>query len=237
MNTTIHKANSRGQANFGWLQSRHTFSFGNYYDPERMSFGVLRVLNDDIVAPGAGFGTHPHQNMEIVSIPLHGDLKHKDSTGRTEVIEQGDVQVMSAGTGIEHSEMNANSDKEVRFLQIWIVPNQENVAPRYQQITLNPLEHKNSFGQILSPNADDAGVWIHQNAWFYLGEFFEAKKIEHRLHSEKNGLYIFIIEGKVIVEGKELDKRDGMGIWDVEKVVMEVGSESKVLLMEVPMTK
>ncbi|GAA4277588.1 pirin family protein [Aquimarina mytili] len=235
MNTIIHKADSRGKADFGWLQSRHTFSFGNYYNPDRMSFGALRVLNDDTVAGGKGFGAHPHRNMEIISIPLSGDLQHLDSTGRKEIIKQGDVQVMSAGTGIEHSEMNANEDKEVQFLQIWIIPKEENVKPRYDQITLNPKGYKNKFGQILSPNDNDAGVWIHQDAWFYLGEFFESQKIEYSLHSHKSGLYIFLLEGEAKVGGKNLERRDGLGVWDTAKVEIEPSSKAKILLLEVPM--
>src|SRR5210317_195033 len=171
MNTVLHKANTRGIANHGWLNSHHSFSFANYYNPERMHFGVLRVLNDDVVAPGKGFGTHPHDNMEIVSIPLEGDLEHKDSMGNSATIKQGDVQVMSAGTGVFHSEFNKNEDSEVKFLQIWIFPREKNVEPRYDQVSLRDIEKKNQFYQVLSPNKDDKGVWIHQDAWFNLGNF------------------------------------------------------------------
>jgi len=170
-NTVLHKADSRGDANHGWLHSKHTFSFASYYNPERMNFGVLRVLNDDTVAGGMGFGTHPHDNMEIISIPLSGDLEHKDSMNNVTVIKNGDIQVMSAGTGIQHSEYNKNKDSEVKFLQIWVFPNKKNVTPRYDQITLNIADRKNKLQQILSPNSDDDGVWIHQNAWFHLANF------------------------------------------------------------------
>ncbi len=176
METVLHRADTRGNANHGWLHSRHSFSFANYYNPERMNFGVLRVLNDDIVAGGRGFGKHPHSNMEIISIPLSGDLEHKDSMGNATVIKQGDIQVMSAGTGVAHSEYNKNENEEVKFLQIWVIPNKENVTPRYDQIKLSEIQKENSFYQILSPNKDDQGVWIHQNAWFHLGDF-EAGKI------------------------------------------------------------
>ena len=166
-NIVLHKADSRGDANHGWLHSKHTFSFANYYNPERMNFGALRVLNDDTVAAGMGFGKHPHDNMEIISIPLSGDLEHKDSMNNVTVIKSGDIQVMSAGTGIQHSEYNKNIDAEVKFLQIWVFPNKNNVTPRYDQITLNMADRKNKLQQILSPNPNDAGVWIHQNAWFH----------------------------------------------------------------------
>ena len=165
MQSVLHKAKTRGHANHGWLDSHHSFSFANYYNPERMNFGVLRVLNDDIVAAGRGFGRHPHDNMEIISIPLEGDLEHKDSMGNTAVIKQGDVQAMSAGRGVYHSEFNKNQNKEVRFLQIWVFPNQRNVQPRYDQISVAKDKTKNKLYQILSPNSGDEGVWIHQNAF------------------------------------------------------------------------
>jgi len=170
-NTILHKANSRGDANHGWLHSRHTFSFANYYNPERVQFGVLRVLNDDYVEAGMGFGTHPHDNMEIISIPLEGDLEHKDSMGNIAVIKKGDVQVMSAGTGITHSEYNKNKDKPVKLLQIWVFPNTKNVKPRYDQISLNLADRHNQLQQLVSPNADDGSIWIYQDAWFHLGKF------------------------------------------------------------------
>ena len=174
MKKVIHKAATRGHANHGWLNSYHSFSFAGYYNPERIHFGALRVLNDDSVAAGMGFGTHPHDNMEIISIPLSGDLKHKDSMGTEATIKQGDIQVMSAGTGISHSEMNANKDKEVKFLQIWVFPNKKNVQPRYGQITLDESKMKNNLLQVVSPNADDEGVWIHQDAWFSMGRLDEG---------------------------------------------------------------
>lgn len=233
MNSVYHKANSRGHANHGWLDSNHTFSFANYYNPDRMNFGVLRVLNDDRVAGGKGFGTHPHDNMEIISIPLSGDLEHQDSMGNKGIIQEGDIQVMSAGTGIMHSEYNKNKDKEVRFLQIWVFPNEKGVSPRYDQITLNGA--KNEMTQILSPNSDDDGVWIHQNAWFQLGEFDENSTINYSLKDSKNGVYAFLIEGNANIENQPLEKRDGFGIWNADQIQIDISSGSKLLLMEVPM--
>ena len=235
MNTLIHKADTRGHANHGWLNSHHTFSFANYYDRERMNFGVLRVVNDDTVAAGMGFGTHPHDNMEIVSIPLEGDLEHKDSMGNITVIKEGDVQVMSAGTGVTHSEYNKNKDKEVKFLQIWIFPNKKNVTPRYDQISLQDIRKENEFYQILSPNQDDQGVWIHQDAWFHLGNFTKGTTDEYNIKKEGNGLYAFILEGEVEINGEILSKRDGMGIWNTDTFELKATENAHVLLMEVPM--
>lgn len=235
-NTILHKANTRGDANHGWLHSKHTFSFANYYNPERMHFGVLRVLNDDIVAPGMGFGTHPHDNMEIISIPLEGDLEHKDNMGNVTVIKNGDIQVMSAGTGITHSEYNKNKDKQVKFLQIWVFPNKKSVKPRYDQITLKLNDRKNKFQQILSPNTDDDGVWIHQNAWFHLADFDKGTSKEYKFKSKGNGLYVFILKGQLKVMDQILETRDGFGIWDTDKVTISAQSQTEFLLMEVPMT-
>ncbi len=236
-NSVLHKADSRGLANHGWLNSRHSFSFANYYNPERMHFGVLRVLNDDIVAAGNGFGTHPHDNMEIISIPLEGDLEHKDSMGNVAVIKQGDIQVLSAGTGITHSEYNKNKDQEVRFLQIWIFPNNKSVAPRYDQIKLDTSKMTNQFAQILSPSANDDGVWIHQNAWFNMGNFDKDVQTTYTLNSPKtNGVYAFVLEGDATINGQSLNKRDGFGVWNIESLEIKADNKAKILLMEVPMT-
>ena len=235
-NTILHKAATRGDANHGWLHSRHTFSFADYYDPERIHFGALRVLNDDYVAAGMGFGTHPHNNMEIISIPLEGDLEHKDSMGTVAVIKNGDVQVMSAGTGITHSEYNKNKDKPVKFLQIWVIPNRKNVQPRYDQITLNPADRHNKLQQIISPNVGDAGVWIYQDAWFHLGEFDKDFAIDYTVKKTGNGVYAFILKGDVTIDGNVLNERDGMGIWNTDKISIKANSQdAEVLLMEVPM--
>jgi redox-sensitive bicupin YhaK (pirin superfamily) len=235
MNTVLHKAETRGHANHGWLNSYHTFSFANYYNPERMNFGVLRVLNDDTVEGGEGFGTHPHDNMEIISIPLEGDLQHKDSMGNVAVIKEGDVQVMSAGTGIYHSEYNKNDDRQVKFLQIWVFPNKKDVKPRYDQVSLKDIGKKNEFYRILSPNPEDSGVWIYQDAWFYLGEFTAGVSTSYKINKTGNGIYAFVLEGDVEINGQKLSKRDGFGIWDIASLDFKSISESKVLLMEVPM--
>lgn len=234
-NIVLHKADTRGNANHGWLQSFHTFSFANYFNPERMNFGVLRVLNDDTVSAGMGFGKHPHQDMEIISIPLEGDLEHQDSMGNKTVIKNGDIQVMSAGTGVQHSEYNKNKDKEVKFLQIWVIPNKKGVKPRYDQITLNQEDRHNKLQQILSPNADDAGVWIHQDAWFHLGKFDKDFSTEYTFKKERNGLYVFVLNGDVIVNGQTLNKRDGLGIWNTKNATIKAESNAEFLLMEVPM--
>lgn len=235
MKTVLHPANSRGNANHGWLHSHHTFSFANYYNPDRMNFGVLRVLNDDQVAPSRGFGTHPHNNMEIISIPLSGDLEHQDSMGNKAVIREGDVQVMSAGTGISHSEYNKNTDKEVRFLQIWIFPKKENVTPRYDQIAIKEIQKENTFYQILSPNQDDQGVWVHQDAWFHLGDFEAGKSDSYQVKKSGNGVYVFVLEGEASINGQKLGRRDGYGIWDTDSFTLTADSKAKILLMEVPM--
>lgn len=234
--TIIHKSETRGDANHGWLHSRHTFSFANYYNPERMNFGVLRVINDDYVAEGMGFGTHPHENMEIISIPLEGDLEHKDSMGNVSVIKNGDVQVMSAGTGITHSEYNKNKDKPVKFFQIWVFPNKKNVTPRYDQITLDVSQRHNKFQQIVSPNENAEGVWIHQDAWFHLGKFDKGFKTDYTIKKAGNGVYAFVIKGDVSIDGTVLNERDGFGIWDTDKFTVEANSVgAEVLLMDVPM--
>lgn len=235
MKTILHKADTRGHANHGWLNSYHSFSFANYHNPERMNFGVLRVLNDDTVAGGRGFGTHPHRNMEIISIPLQGDLKHMDDMGNSTIIKEGDIQVMSAGTGIAHSEYNKNEDKEVQFLQIWVIPNTQDVTPRYDQISMDDIRTDNSFYQILSPNKDDQGVWIHQNAWFHLGEFDINKSGTYTVHQKGNGVYLFVLEGTLNVNGQKLGKRYGYGIWDAIDFTLTAETKARVLVMEVPM--
>ncbi|MCY1720558.1 pirin family protein [Prolixibacteraceae bacterium Z1-6] len=236
MNSIVHKAESRGHANHGWLNAKHTFSFANYYDPERIQFGVLRVLNDDIIAGGKGFGMHPHDNMEIITIPLEGDLEHKDNMGNSAVIRQGDVQVMSAGTGVFHSEFNKNGGQPINLLQIWVFPNKKNVEPRYDQISIRDIEEENKFYQILSPDENDQGVWIHQDAWFHLGNFEPGVSDTYKIKKQGNGVYLFVIEGEVEVKGQKLTKRDGCGIWDANEFTVSAQTNARVLLMEIPMT-
>jgi len=236
MNTILHQANTRGHANHGWLDSHHSFSFANYHNPERMHFGVLRVLNDDQVSAGMGFGTHPHDNMEIISIPLEGDLEHKDSMGNLAVIKEGDVQIMSAGTGIMHNEYNRNKEKAVKFLQIWVFPNKKNVEPRYDQISIKNIEKKNEFYQILSPSQEDQGVWLYQDAWFHLGKFDAGKQTRYSINKKGNGVYVFVLYGEIEIEGQQLGKRDGFGIWDIDSFNFKSNSNARVLLLEVPMS-
>ena len=235
--TVIHRTETRGLADYGWLVSYHTFSFSSYHNPERMHFGALRVLNDDMVEEGKGFGTHPHDNMEIISIPLEGELEHQDNMGHVSIIRHGDIQVMSAGTGITHSEFNKNTDRKVKFLQIWVIPNQRNVNPRYDQTSLNLNDRHNKLQQILSPNPDNEGVWIHQNAWFHLGKFDANISTDYTLKNKNNGVYAFIIQGRFTLNGIKLNTRDGLGIWETDTLnIQSTEPHSEILLMEVPMT-
>jgi redox-sensitive bicupin YhaK (pirin superfamily) len=235
MKTTIHKADSRGLADHGWLLSRHTFSFAGYHDPERMRFGLLRVLNDDIVQAGMGFGAHPHDNMEIISIPLNGELAHKDSTGNKEVINTGDVQIMSAGSGLTHSEFNNSKTNPVNFLQIWIFPKMKDITLRYEQKTFRREDRINKFQTVVSPEKDTGALWINQNAYFSLGSLDKDENVTYEVKYKSNGLYVFIIEGEVEIEGENLEKRDAIGIEDIDKVEIKATSGSEVLLIEVPM--
>lgn len=235
MKTIYHSADSRGQANHGWLKSNHTFSFANYYNRDRMHFGVLRVINDDFVEGGEGFGTHPHNDMEIISIPLDGDLEHRDSMGNGSIIRKGDVQVMSAGTGITHSEFNANQDKPVKFLQIWVFPREKGVAPRYDQKHIADFAKPNDFQQIVSPNQNEDGVWIHQDAWFHIANFDKGIAKEYHLKKNGNGVYVFVIKGSAKIGDQTLNERDGYGIRDTDSFTLEALENSEILLMEVPM--
>ncbi|SMC72237.1 pirin family protein [Moheibacter sediminis] len=235
MKTVFHKADSRGHANHGWLDSYHTFSFANYQDDKRSNFGVLRVVNDDTVKGGMGFGTHPHRDMEIISIPLEGDLEHKDSTGTRGVIQKGEIQVMSAGKGVQHSEYNHNKDKDVKFLQIWIFPRELGVEPRGEQMSMKDGEIRNEFQQIISPNVDDAGLWIHQDAWFNLAKFDKGISRKYKIHQEGNGVYVFVVNGSAKIDDQELNSRDGFGIWDVDGFKLEATEDAEILLMEIPM--
>ncbi len=234
--TIYHPAASRSLVDLGWLKSYHTFSFGNYYNPAMMHFGALRVLNDDSLDGGKGFGDHPHDNMEIISIPLSGDLKHQDSMDNVAVISDDDIQVMSAGTGIFHQEHNDDEDEVAKFLQIWVYPNKRNIEPRYDQLTLNKAARHNKLQQILSPNADDEGVWIYQNAWFNLGNYDKGLSADYHLKAKGNGAYIFVISGAVKIGSQVLNTRDGFGIWETDEFTIEVLTDAEFLIMEVPMT-
>ena len=235
MKKIFHPSSSRGPANHGWLQAIHSFSFANYYDSERVQFGALRVLNDDIIAPGMGFGTHPHDNMEIVTIPLDGALEHKDSLDNIGVIETDEIQVMSAGSGVYHSEYNKNKDKSVSLLQIWVFPNKKNVTPRYDQKNIKDLKKVNSFYPIVTPNQKGPGMWIHQDAWFHIGEFDKETRINYKINKKGNGVYAFLIEGSVQIDGKSLEKRDALGLWDTESFELLANPNSRILLIEFPL--
>lgn len=235
-NIIIHKANTRGGADHGWLKAKHSFSFANYHDPERIHFGVLRVLNDDYIEGGMGFPMHPHDNMEIITIPLEGALEHKDSMGNKEVVKAGEIQVMSAGTGVYHSEYNHYKDKALKLFQIWLIPNKRNVTPRYDQMTLDVNQRRNKLQQILSPNENDEGVWIHQNAWFLMGTFDKDFKINYEVKQPENGVYIMIVSGKVKINGQDLEDRDAIGIQNIKQISIEaLTQDAEVLIMDIPM--
>jgi len=235
MKTELFLANTRGHANHGWLDTHHTFSFADYFDHGRMQFGALRVVNDDIVAPGKGFGTHPHDNMEIISIPLRGALRHKDSMGNGGVICAGEIQVMSAGSGITHSEFNASDTEDVNFFQIWVFPNKRNVTPRYDQKKI--VLAKNQLTRLVSPNPKEAGVWIHQDAWFHMGSFDEGKDFDYTMKKNGDGLFAMVVDGKFSVDGKTLSRRDAIGITGANAAKFKALSrDAQILLIEVPMT-
>jgi redox-sensitive bicupin YhaK (pirin superfamily) len=236
MKTILHKAATRGHADHGWLNSWHTFSFAGYYNAERTHFGVLRVLNDDTVAAGMGFGKHPHDNMEIISIPLEGDLEHQDNTGTNAVIKKGDVQIMSTGTGIIHSEKNKNNDQEVKFLQIWVFPKQKNVQPRYDQKTFSDADKNNKLLTVVSPiGSTDGGIQIHQDAWFHLGKLAKGTILNYDLKKESNGVYAFVLEGDVSINQIALNRRDGMGITETAQLSITAEDDAEILLMDIPM--
>lgn len=234
MKKIFHSASSRGEANHGWLDAKHSFSFANYFNPERIQFGALRVLNDDIIAPGMGFGTHPHDNMEIITIPLEGALEHKDSMDNVGVIEADEIQVMSAGTGVYHSEYNRNKDQAVSLLQIWVFPNEQNVKPRYDQKNIKDLKKVNALYPVVTPDPEAPGMWIHQDAWFHMGDFNTTAELEYDLHKKGNGVYAFLIEGTAEIAGETLQKRDALGVWDTDGFSLKANPHSRILLIEVP---
>ena len=236
MKTVYHSADSRGHQDHGWLKANHSFSFASWHNPDRVHFGALRVLNDDFIAPAMGFGSLPHDNMEIITIPLVGALQHKDSMGHSAIIEEGDIQVISAGTGITHSEFNAKTDQQVELLQLWLFPNTKNVTPRYDQISIRDLKKENQFYQILSPNSNDAGSWIYQDAWMHLGDFSKDTKTTYTLNNRNNGVYAFLIEGEAVINNQTLTRRDAIGVWDTDSIAFQVAQKSRLLLIEVPLS-
>ena len=235
MKKTIYKAASRGHANHGWLDAHHTFSFAGYYDPSRVHFGMLRVLNDDIIAAGKGFGAHPHDNMEIVTIPLSGAIKHGDNTGNASVISAGDVQIMSAGSGIVHSEANASATESLNLFQIWVFPKVENIQPRYDQRTFSAEDRKNKMQVVVSPDDKDQALWINQDAWFSLGDFDKGKTLDYKIHLPGNGAFLQVIEGIVEIDGEVLNTRDAIGISGEETIQCSFTADAKILIIEVPM--
>jgi len=234
MEKVIHKAEDRGHANHGWLDAHHSFSFANYYNPERTRFGVLRVLNDDIIQGGEGFGTHPHDNMEIVTIPLTGELAHKDSTGNKEVIRKNEVQIMSAGSGLTHSEFNNSKTDEINLLQLWVFPKERNIKPRYDQKVFEPADRQNKIQTLVSPK-DENALWINQDAYFSRADIDKDVEVEYDLNTKKNGVYVFVIEGKIEFDGELLSKRDAVGVTEADKIKITAKEKSEVLLIEVPL--
>ncbi|MDD0851691.1 pirin family protein [Halobacteriovorax sp. GB3] len=235
MTHTLHKANTRGHAEIDWLKSDHTFSFSSYYDPDRMNFGTLRVINDDIIAPSMGFGTHPHRNMEIISVPIRGALKHKDTMNNEYVIRKGEIQTMSAGRGVAHSEFNASASEEANFLQIWVLPKKMEVEPSYSQKEFDPKGMKNNFQLIVSPDGRDNSAAINQDAYFSQVTLDEGKKLTYQKYEKDNGVYFFVIKGDVEVDGVSLKDRDGLGIEDIDNIEVKSSKEAEILVMEVPM--
>ena len=235
MKKIIFKAETRGHANHGWLDAHHTFSFAGYHDPSRVHFGMLRVLNDDVIAEGRGFGAHPHDNMEIITIPLSGAIQHNDNTGNASVIRSGDVQIMSAGTGIVHAEANASAAEKLSLFQIWIFPKEENIKPRYDQRTYLPENRKNKFEVVVSPEESENSLWINQDAWLSLGDFENGKKVDYQTHLKGNGVFIQVIEGSVEVSGETLNKRDAIGISEEENISLSFSTDARILIIEVPM--
>lgn len=232
MKTIIDRASTRGFFDFGWLKTYHTFSFADYFNPDRMGFGTLRVLNDDTVAPGDGFGTHPHRNMEVVSIPLQGYLRHGDSLENSEVITPGDIQLMSAGTGIFHSEFNDSETETLKFLQIWVIPRKLNTTPKYKSYDIRPLLKENELSLFIAP---DSGIPILQDAWFSLGNLKRGVKKDYRLYGKNTGVYVFVIDGAVKIGDITLEYRDGVGIYETSGFTVHAIEDSKILLMEIAM--
>lgn len=237
MQTVFHEATSRGYAKHGWLETHHSFSFASYYDPARMGFGALRVLNDDAIAPGAGFGEHPHDNMEIITIPLSGALKHQDSMGNSAVVTTGEVQVMSAGTGVEHAEFNASTTDPLTLLQIWILTAKENATPRYDQKRFDLAQFRNTFFQVVGNMETEGILGIHQDARLSLGRFEAGQEVVYPLPTSGHGVYFFVIDGEATIAGKKLATRDALGVWDTEQVTVQAEKEVFLLAIEVPLSE
>lgn len=235
MKTIFHKASERGHANHGWLNAHHSFSFADYHDPDKIRFGLLRVLNDDVVAPGKGFGMHPHDNMEIITIPLKGQLEHKDSMGNTGVIKPNEIQAMSAGSGIMHSEYNPSQTEEVNILQIWVFPKLRNIEPRYEQRVFTAADKDQHFKTIVSPVKADDVMWINQDAYFSIGKFKAGQRITYTIQHSGNGAYVFMIDGSAKIADQVLNKRDALGISETVEFTIEVLDDSEILVIDVPM--
>jgi quercetin 2,3-dioxygenase len=236
MNKIIHTSESRGSADYGWLKTRYTFSFADYFDRQRMHFGALRVLNDDVIAGGAGFGMHPHANMEIITIPLEGVLEHTDSMGNKHLLYTNEVQVMSAGTGIRHSEFNGSSSEESKLLQLWIIPAKQNVEPRYDQLSIDAGLYQNSLYNIVGPKGSNSPLWINQQAWLSMASLSKGTIYKYKLLNPENGVYLFVIYGSVVIDNDTLNSRDGIGIWNTPHFNIESESDCKLLFIEVPMS-
>lgn len=234
MKTVIDKANTRGYFDHGWLKTHHTFSFAEYYNPRRIHFGTLRVLNDDIIAPGEGFGMHPHKNMEVITIPLQGTLRHGDSVENQSTIGPGEIQVMSTGAGIYHSEHNASKTEDVELLQIWVIPYIEETKPEYHNYDIRPLLKRNDLVTFISPSGDTPAHLL-QDAWFSMGTLDTGQSVTYRMHKPRTGVYLFVIEGEINVAGESLSRRDGIGIWDIDSITIETASEARILAIEVAM--
>jgi redox-sensitive bicupin YhaK (pirin superfamily) len=235
MKTVFHKSSDRGHADHGWLNAHHSFSFASYNDPSKVHFGLLRVLNDDIVAPGMGFGMHPHDNMEIVTIPLSGTLEHKDSMGNIGVIRPNEIQAMRAGSGLMHSEYNHSKTEEINLLQIWVFPKERNITPRYDQQIFSEEDKNGKFKTIVAPVKADDIMWINQDAYFSLGKFKAGSSVDYNIQHKGNGAYIFMIRGTAKIEGNDLEKRDAIGIWDTGKFSINVTGDAEILVIDVPM--
>lgn len=237
MKKILHPSSTRGKADYGWLKANYSFSFANYFDPNRLQFGLLRVLNDDTIAPAMGFGKHPHQNMEIVTIPQFGGVRHKDSMGNEGVVSAGEIQVMSAGSGVEHSEVNASPSESLKLFQIWIFPEAQNVTPRYDQKRIADLLTPNKINTVIKPftEASEGELWIHQQAYFNVGEFTEQTETTYTLKQPEHGVYLMVIEGHATVDNETLNTRDAIGLWDTSEVSISVAQGTRLLLIEVPM--